>query len=220
MTSLYHQDQVPHVILKLSLAWKGHAPSILKLPASSHEALHCGSRSPGAEFRGRYRVEPPKFPPLDHERGVAALSKRYRNLYIPADFCHVNAIWVDSLPEWDPLPLTHHVSMNIAKVIITVHAVWRMTYSGFFQMAQQWLNSTLPACAWDSCEPQQLLMRASFQEGCVTVSGSLCRLRSMRVMGPQKLLRTRRRPLWRSLQLLLQPRTRKHLASAGAPVSS
>ena len=73
------------------------------------------SRSPGAEPRGRYRVEPPKFPPTERERGVAALSKRYRNLYIPADFCHVSADWVNSLPEWDPLPLTHHVGMKIAQ---------------------------------------------------------------------------------------------------------
>ena len=81
-------------------------------------------------------MEPPKFPPWEHERGVAALSKRYRNLYIPADFCHVSATWIDSLPEWDPLPLTHHVSMKIGKVTIMVHAVWKVTYSCLFHTVQ------------------------------------------------------------------------------------
>ena len=100
----------------------GLAFTNFKAPASPQHYPRCRSRSPGAEFRGRYRVEPPKFPPWEHERGVAALSKRYRNLYIPADFCHVSATWVDSLPEWDPLPLTHHVSMKIAKVMVMAHA--------------------------------------------------------------------------------------------------
>ena len=82
----------------------------------------CRSRSPGSDARGRYRVEPPKFPPADPTRGVATLSKRYRNLYIPADFCHVSASWVETLPDWDALPLTHHVSMKIAKVLPSIPA--------------------------------------------------------------------------------------------------
>lgn len=89
------------------------------MPSLATEPVCTGlhrSRSPGAGHSGRYRVEPPKFPPSDAERGVAALSKRYRNLYIPADFCHVSASWLDNLPEWDPLPLTHHVSMKVDKV--------------------------------------------------------------------------------------------------------
>ena len=82
----------------------------------------CRSRSPGSDVRGRYRVEPPKFPPADPTRGVATLSKRYRNLYIPADFCHVSASWVETLPDWDALPLTHHVSMKITKAMPSTSA--------------------------------------------------------------------------------------------------
>lgn len=67
-------------------------------------------------------MEPPKFPPADLMRGVATLSKRYRNLYIPADFCHVSASWVETLPDWDALPLTHHVSMKIAKATPSIPA--------------------------------------------------------------------------------------------------
>lgn len=71
------------------------------------------SRSPP---RGRYRCDPPKFPPSERERGIPALSKRYRGLYIPGDFCRATACWLDSVHDWAPLPLTHHVAIKLAKV--------------------------------------------------------------------------------------------------------
>lgn len=59
---------------------------------ASHAALliilHTPSRrrSPG---RGRYACSPPKAPTYDADRAVAAMSKRYKDLYLPSDFVKV-----------------------------------------------------------------------------------------------------------------------------------
>ena len=68
----------------------------------------------------RYVCSPPKFPAFELARGIPQLSKRYKNLYIPADFCRMNACWVHSLPDHRPLDLTDDIGFKINKVLSTI----------------------------------------------------------------------------------------------------
>lgn len=68
-------------------------PCILRY---SPPPLHHPCRSPAG--RGRYSCAPPKFPTYESERGVAAVTKRYRDLYLPGDFVKVRKLVLHGLP--------------------------------------------------------------------------------------------------------------------------
>lgn len=76
------------------------------------------SRSPHSPPRhaGRYKCEPPKYPPGTRVRTIPDVSKRYDDMYIPAEFCRVGAGWVDSIPEHKPLVLTQPIDFQVKKV--------------------------------------------------------------------------------------------------------
>ncbi|KAL3155440.1 hypothetical protein ABBQ38_010996 [Trebouxia sp. C0009 RCD-2024] len=75
------------------------------------------SRSPRSPARhgGRYKCEPPKYPPYTRHRTIPDLSKRYADLYIPPEFCRAGAGWLDSLPDHKPLSLTQPVDFQVKK---------------------------------------------------------------------------------------------------------
>lgn len=81
------------------------------------------SRSPRSPARhgGRYKCEPPKFPPYTRHRSIPDLSKRYVDLYIPPEFCRAGAAWLESLPDHKPLDLTQPVDFQVKKVWCQIH---------------------------------------------------------------------------------------------------
>ncbi|PRW20657.1 SWI SNF-related matrix-associated actin-dependent regulator of chromatin subfamily A 1 isoform X1 [Chlorella sorokiniana] len=68
------------------------------------------SRSPG---RSRYSCAPPKWPTYEADRGVAAVSKRYKDLYLPADFVKVRPTWQQCCPETNPFPIDRPISFEV-----------------------------------------------------------------------------------------------------------
>lgn len=72
-------------------------PRLVCLPAAVRkqlaEASICATRSPHPRSpgRSRYSCAPPKWPTYEADRGVAAVSKRYKDLYLPADFVKVSS---------------------------------------------------------------------------------------------------------------------------------
>ncbi|GAB4821065.1 hypothetical protein N2152v2_008111 [Parachlorella kessleri] len=68
------------------------------------------SRSPA---RPRYACAPPKWPTYEGPRGVASLSKRYKDLYLPSDFVQVNPLWQRTCPESAPFPLDRPFTLNL-----------------------------------------------------------------------------------------------------------
>lgn len=76
------------------------------------------SRSPRSPPRhgGRYKCEPPKYPPSTRARTIPDVSKRYDDMYIPPEFCRVGASWVDSLAEETPLNLLQPIDFQVKKV--------------------------------------------------------------------------------------------------------
>lgn len=61
-----------------------------RAPRRDRDRLRSRSRSPGRG--GRYAVSPPKQPTYEGERAQAAVSKRYKDMYLPSDFVKVGLI--------------------------------------------------------------------------------------------------------------------------------
>ena len=64
----------------------------------------------------KYMCEAPRFPPGDVSRGIPQLSKRHKELHIPADLCRLKALWADSLPGTAVPKLTSDVGFSISQV--------------------------------------------------------------------------------------------------------
>lgn len=151
---------------------------------------------------------------------MAALSKRYRNLYIPSDFCHLSASWVEALPDWDPLPLAHHVGMKIVKVggpafcwccnsaLCIIYTVARRPVMGDLQNApkvSEWILTEVwrpPYACPTKCSRLELLAR---------VVGSLCAN-----MHPQAEKQTEKQAEARASEA---PEEKKEEAAADEPAS-
>ena len=95
------------------------SPSRIRHKSSlSRSKSRSRSRSPRSPSRhgGRYKCEPPKFPPYTRHRTIPDLSKRYVDLYIPPEFCRTGAGWLDSLPDHKALNLVQPIDLQINKV--------------------------------------------------------------------------------------------------------
>jgi len=80
----------------------------------SSSASSSRSRSPSPVKRVRYRCAVPKFPAgSEPVRGLASISKRYKHLYIPSDFCNLSCSWASCQPGSAPLEITHPIAFNI-----------------------------------------------------------------------------------------------------------
>ncbi|GAX78377.1 hypothetical protein CEUSTIGMA_g5819.t1 [Chlamydomonas eustigma] len=78
-------------------------------PSSSRSRSRSSSRGPSA----RYAVQLPKAPTFERVRGLASISKRYKELYIPGDFCRAEASWLDYLRDFSPLPIAFPLAFNV-----------------------------------------------------------------------------------------------------------
>ena len=89
-------------------------PALLK-PQLLHYPMGCRSpsRSPDGHI---HSCHVPKFPTFEAVRGLPALSKRYRSMYVPSDFCQLRTLWPQSLGDGQTLDLTHHVALRISQV--------------------------------------------------------------------------------------------------------
>lgn len=103
---------------------RSKSPSRIRQKSSlSRSKSRSRSRSPWSPSRhgGRYKCEPPKFPPYTRHRTIPDLSKRYVDLYIPPEFCRAGAAWLDSLPDHKPLNLLQPVDLQVQKVGFQLH---------------------------------------------------------------------------------------------------
>lgn len=71
---------------------------------------------------GRYKCEPPKYPPYVSVRTLPDVSKRYDDMYIPPEFCRVAASWLASMPDHQPLSLLKPIEFEVKKVKLSVPA--------------------------------------------------------------------------------------------------
>lgn len=71
---------------------------------------------------GRYKCEPPKYPPYAPVRTLPDVSKRYDDMYIPPEFCRVAASWLASMPDHQPLSLLKPIEFEVKKVNLSVPA--------------------------------------------------------------------------------------------------
>lgn len=100
---------------------RSKSPSRIRHKSSlSRSKSRSRSRSPRSPSRhgGRYKCEPPKFPPYTRHRTIPDLSKRYVDLYIPPEFCRAGAGWLDSLPDHKPINLVQPIDLQVNKVCI------------------------------------------------------------------------------------------------------
>lgn len=98
---------------------RSKSPSRIRQKSSlSRSKSRSRSRSPRSQPRhgGRYKCEPPKYPPYTRYRTIPDLSKRYADLYIPPEFCRAGAGWLDSIPDHKPLSLLQPVDFQVKKV--------------------------------------------------------------------------------------------------------
>eukprot|EP00798_Chlamydomonas_sp_ICE-L_P009443 gene9443-8900_t len=111
------------------LSERGHVVRAATLSLTHTSPVHSRSRSrsrsrdrSGSESRsrsrsrsptGRYACKTPKFWTYEKFRGLASISKRYKDLYIPSDFCHLDACWVDMLADGNnPVDITYPFAFN------------------------------------------------------------------------------------------------------------
>ena len=114
---------------------RSKSPSRIRQRSSlSRSKSRSRSRSPRSQPRhgGRYKCEPPKYPPYTCYRIIPDLSKRYADLYIPPEFCRAGAGWLDSLPDHKPLSLVQPVDFQVKKV--GIHTL-QVPLHGAYQLA-------------------------------------------------------------------------------------
>ena len=104
---------------------RSRSPSRVRHRSSlSRSKSRSRSRSPRSPPRhaGRYKCEPPKYPPYAPVRTLPDVSKRYDDMYIPPEFCRVAASWLASMPDHQPLSLLKPIQFEVQKVKPSVPA--------------------------------------------------------------------------------------------------
>ncbi|DBB00253.1 TPA: hypothetical protein ACH3X1_014082 [Trebouxia sp. C0004] len=97
---------------------RSRSPSRIRHRSSlSRSKSRSRSRSPRSPPRhmGRYKCEPPKYPPYVSVRTLPDVSKRYDDMYIPPEFCRVAASWLASMPDHQPLSLLKPIEFQVKK---------------------------------------------------------------------------------------------------------